>query len=290
MITELSDRFSVKYLCDEMEINRSGYYKWLKRQGEPSMKTRTLISNVMLFKEYHVRYPSHGYRWLNAKIRLDTGQVMSDPYAYKCCRIAGIKSRAKKIRYKHREEKEARFYPNLSMSEIYVDGPLQCVVSDMTAFYVNGVYYELTLYMDLWNNEILTHSLSEKRGDRMTYISGLNDLLELKDMYPGLITVLHSDRGSVYSSKVFNERLEYHNIIRSMSRPGKPTDNGAMEAVNGWMKAEMFMDLHIKGKNVYKEVDDYIHFFNTERPAYSLNYMTPVQYRELYGGMSTFCK
>lgn len=27
----------------------------------------------MLFEEYHNKYPSHGYRWLNAKIRLDTG-------------------------------------------------------------------------------------------------------------------------------------------------------------------------------------------------------------------------
>ncbi len=57
---------------------------------------------------------------------------------------------------------------------------MQCIVSDMTAFRVKGIYYELTLYMDLWNNEILSHSLSAKRGDRMTYISGLSDLIELK--------------------------------------------------------------------------------------------------------------
>lgn len=65
-----------------------------------------------------------------------------------------------------------------------IDGPLQCVVSDMTAFYVKGVYYELTLYLDLWNNEIVSHALSAIRGDRMTYISGLEDLLELKELLP----------------------------------------------------------------------------------------------------------
>ena len=58
-----------------------------------------------------------------------------------------------------------------------IDGPMQCIVSDMTAFYVKGTYYELTLYMDLWNDEIVSHSLSAKRGDRMTYISGLKDLI-----------------------------------------------------------------------------------------------------------------
>ena len=39
-----------------------------------------------------------------------------------------------------------------------IDGPMQCIVSDMTAFYVKGTYYELTLYMDLWNNEIVIYS------------------------------------------------------------------------------------------------------------------------------------
>ena len=33
-----------------------------------------------------MRYPSHGYRWLNAKIHLDKGLIMSDPYAHKCCK------------------------------------------------------------------------------------------------------------------------------------------------------------------------------------------------------------
>ena len=50
------------------------------------------------------------------------------------------------------------------------------IVSDMTAFRLKGIYYELTLYMDLWNNEIPSHSLSARRGDRMTYISGLRVL------------------------------------------------------------------------------------------------------------------
>ena len=62
------------------------------------------------------------------------------------------------------------------------------------------VYHELTLYMDLWNNEIVSHALSARRGDRMTYISGLHDLLELKKLLPDHELILHSDRGSVYSA------------------------------------------------------------------------------------------
>lgn len=55
-----------------------------------------------------------------------------------------------------------------------------------------------------------------------------------------------------------------------------------MKQYNSWIKAEIFIDFHIAGKNIKEEIDVYIKFFNEERPAYSLSYMTPKQYKELY--------
>ena len=279
---ELSSQFPVKKLCAVMDVNRSGFYKWKKRLEHPSDRLKSFVSNITLFKEYHNKYPSHGYRWLNAKIRLDTGLILSDQYAHKCCKTAGIVSASKHYRYKKPGD-PFKIFPNLLMTGMNLDGPLQCVVSDMTAFYLKGVYHELTLYMDLWNNEILTYSLSQRRGDRMTYINGRDGLLMLKEVHPELTTVLHTDQGSVYASKSFNEILPLYNIIHSMSRAGTPTDNAAMEAINGWIKAEIFNDFHVTGDgNIQDEVDRYIVFFNEERPAYSLNYLTPKQYREYH--------
>ena len=104
---------------------------------------------------------------------------MSDQYAHRCCRFAGIKSKSRHYAYKKPGEPK-KIYPNSVMASLNVDGPLQCVVSDMTAFWAGGKYWALTLYMDLWNNEILSYSLSTKRGDRMTYISGLDGLIDIK--------------------------------------------------------------------------------------------------------------
>lgn len=279
---EMSSLFPVKHLCDVLDINRSGFYKWKKRLEKPSDKLKTLVSNLILFKEYHSKYPSHGYRWLNAKIRLDTGLMVSDQYAHKLCKTAGIVSVSKHYRYKKPGD-PYRIYPNLLLTGLDITGPLQCVVSDMTAFHLKGSYYELTLFMDLWNNEILSYSLSSRKGDRMTYIHGLEGLIELKKKNPDLEMVLHTDQGSVYSSKSFNELLPLYNIVHSMSRAGTPTDNVAMEAINGWIKAEIFNDFHLtSNENITYEVEKYIRFFNEERPAYSLNYLTPKQYREYY--------
>ena len=121
----------------------------------------------------------------------------------------------------------------------------------------------------------------------MTYISGLNDLIELKKQHPEYRMVLHSDQGTVYASKAFNELLPMYHIDHSMSRAGTLTDNAAMEAINGWIKAELFMDLHVTGeKPVNEEVDEYIIFFNEQRPAYSLGYLTPKQYKEHFAPVS----
>jgi len=76
----------------------------------------------------------------------------------------------------------------------------------------------------------------------------------------------------------YNELLPMYNITRSMSRAGTPTDNAAMEAINGWVKAELFTDLHITfADDVPGQVTEYILFFNEERPAYALGYLTPKQ-------------
>ena len=106
---------------------------------------------------------------------------------------------------------------------------------------------------------------------------------EANKAYPDMEMILHTDQGSVYASKSFNELLPLYHIVHSMSRAGTPTDNAAMEAINGWIKAEVFNDLHLTGNDdVQTEVERYIVFFNEERPAYSLNYLTPKQYREYH--------
>lgn len=147
-----------------MNISRSSFYYWKKHLSIPSSRTMKFLNNILLFKKYF----SHGYRWLNAKIRLDTKTILSNVTAHKCCKTLDIKSTSKHYKYK-KPGQPYRTYPNLLLSELDIKGPMQCITSDMTTFYFNGIYYELTLYIDLRNNEIICHSLSIKCGDKNIY-------------------------------------------------------------------------------------------------------------------------
>lgn len=267
-----------------MGINRSGFYKWRDSVLNPSEKKRKREADIALFKEFHERYPSHGYRWLRAKIELDTGAVYSDNYAQRVCSYAGIRSVSKHVR-RYKGTNRVKIYPNLLLADLAITRPMEVVVSDMTAFWAGGGYWELTLYVDLYNNSIVSYAISPIKGDPKTYMEGLRKLLEKKKEYAGLGMILHSDQGAVYSSKSFNELLPTYDITRSMSRAGTPTDNGAMEAINGWLKDELFSDFSINGsEDVEESVRAYVEYFNERRPAFALGYLTPKQFAEKFYG------
>ena len=95
--------------------------------------------------------------------------------------------------------------------------------------------------------------------------------------------ILHTDQGSVYASQAYNELIENTVITRSMSRAGKPTDNPVNESLNGWIKEELMTDFHLAESHDLKQtITRYVDFYNTERPAYSLGYMTPKMFYKAF--------
>ena len=69
-----------------------------------------------------------------------------------------------------------------------------------------------------------------------------------------------------------------------MTREGTPTDNPIIEALNGWMKEELFLDFGLATtEDVQLLLDKYVHYFNNRRLAAALGYKSPVQYKTELG-------
>jgi transposase InsO family protein len=279
----LSRDYPVKDICEMMDVSRSGYYKWLRR--DPSDRDINREAMVEVVEEVHSEYPSHGYRWVAAYIRNTLRTKVSDNFVYKCFRYLGIKSETKhQPHYKPRKVKDR--FPNLIFSTWEtVDRPRQVVVSDMTAFKFWYFYFEITFYFDVFTKEILSWQLAERRGAREQYIDGLKDVISLLKGRTEP-TVLHTDQGSVYASLAYNELIKDTLIVRSMSRAGKPTDNPVNEALNGWIKEELVIDFQIETlrsrEDVRDCIDKYVTFYNESRPCFAIGYDTPANYRRRY--------
>ena len=211
--------------------------------------------------------------------------TISDNYAYKCYRYLGIKAETKhRVRYRPRKVRD--LYPNLIFTTWEtVDRPRQVIVSDMTAFRFRYYYFEVTFYFDMFTKEILTARVADKRGSRDQYIDGLEDVIGL---LKGILepVILHTDQGSVYSSMAYNELIKDTNIIRSMSRAGKPTDNPVNEALNGWIKEELYIDFKLElcqdREGFIQTIKRYVKYYNTQRPCFAIGYDTPENYRKRY--------
>jgi putative transposase len=264
-----------------MSVSKSGYYQWIYRKENPSLKEISRQSDIQLIKDVHKKHPSHGYRWINAFIRNKYGIVMSDNHVHLCCKYENIRSTGKHYKWQKPGEEKLKFNNLVWNGWKYLTRPFEIIISDMTAFRVKGIYYELTLYFDAWNKEIVGYGLASRKGSVTSYYDGLNQVLERikKEQTEDLIT-LHTDQGSVYSSQSYNKLIKNYNIQRSMSRAGTPTDNPVNESLNGWIKEELFIDFHLKESNdIPKLIEEYIYYYNNERPSYALKYKTPIQYK-----------
>lgn len=279
----LSRDYAIKDLCDIMCVSRAGYYKWKNHKPSPrDNKREDVIAKV---KEAHEAHPTHGYRWTAAYIRINMQITISDNYAYKCYGYLGIKAETKhRVRYKPRKVRD--LYPNLIFTTWEtVDRPKQVIVSDMTAFRFRYYYFEVTFYFDVFTKEILTAKVADKRGSRDQYIDGLEDVVGLLKGTAEPV-ILHTDQGSVYASMAYNGLIKDTNIVRSMSRAGKPTDNPVNEALNGWIKEELFIDFKLEQCNGREDfiqtIRHYVKYYNTQRPCFAIGYDTPENYRKRY--------
>ena len=269
-----------------MNVSRSGYYKWLNRKEKINNYKKNRLALAEEIKNIHKHHSTYGYRAIAQNIRNKTGWIFSDNLCHKVCKTLQIRSKARKTYIPC--GKESTKYPNIINGNFNPTRPMEIVVTDSTIIHNKGKAYDWTLYVDVFNNEIVGSDIRlSKHGVGIpNHYSAYKDFLEtkIKRGYKDLETIVHSDQGAIYSSTAFNKLHENYTIKRSMSRAGTPTDNPVIESLNGWIKNELYKDFKIYlAEDINVAINNYIKYFNTQRLAYSLNYKNPVQYRTEQG-------
>lgn len=99
-------------------------------------------------------------------------------------------------------------------------------------------------------------------------------------------TLFHSDQGILYFNNEFQNKLKELGYEQSMSRRGNCWDNSSQESYFGHMKDECDFSKCSTPEDVKKVVDEYVYYYNYERPQWSRNKMTPVDYEKYLYSMS----
>jgi len=161
---------------------------------------------------------------------------------------------------------------NLLKRDFHSTKPFEKLTTDVTQFNVCDEKVYLSPVLDLFNNEVVSYSVSTSPN-----------LEQVREMLNGLFEKLPADATPIFHSDQgwqYQRLLAEHNIIQSMSRKGNCMDNGAMENFFGRLKVEMFYGEKFESVNAFiDELKKYIHYYNNERISLKLKGMSPVQYR-----------
>lgn len=98
--------------------------------------------------------------------------------------------------------------------------------------------------------------------------------------------LFHSDQGTLYFNDEFQNKLKKLGYEQSMSRRGNCWDNSSQESYFGHMKDECDFSKCSTPEDVKKKVDEYVYYYNYERPQWTRNKMTPVDYEKYLCSMS----
>lgn len=169
-------------------------------------------------------------------------------------------------------------YANILNRQFYADKPMQKVVTDVTYIKHKSKWYYLACYIDLFNREILDYELGDTFDNYLVMKPAKRILEKAKSTDTQIL--FHSDQGVQYSSAGYCNLLQSYNVIQSMSRAGTPRDNAVIESFFGRFKDVLRSHYHYWNcDDIFKVVDDAIHYFNYVKPVRNLNKKPPVQFR-----------
>ena len=130
--------------------------------------------------------------------------------------------------------------------------------------------------------EVISYAVSESQDLTMAF--EMLDNIREHTAHEG--TVFHSDQGALYLTDSFQEKLLDMGFVQSMSRRGNCWDNAAMESFFGHLKDYCDFSKCSTFEEVRTTIDDYIDYYNTERPQWNRMKMTPACYAEYMKNMS----
>jgi transposase InsO family protein len=166
---------------------------------------------------------------------------------------------------------------NVLHREFQVDEEMSVLVSDLTYVRVGKYWNYVCFLIDLYNREIVGYSAGERKDAAL-----VQRAFESVKRPLGSVKIFHTDRGSEFKNVDIDELLNEFKITRSLSEKGNPYDNAVAEATFKILKTELINGTHfLTLEQLSLELFDYVNWYNNIRSHSTLDYLSPVTYRNL---------
>ena len=262
-------------LCRWLDVTRSGFYAWRARPESTHAREDRRLT-VLVRASFEASKQRYGSPRVHEDL-LEQEEHVSRKRVVRLMQKDGLKARRRK-RYKltTMSDHDQPVAANLLDRHFEAAAPNQRWVGDTTEFVIGGsgkLY--LAAILDLFSRFIVGWAVSAV-NDRHLTIKALQ--MALKRRCPDAGLLHHSDQGGTYASEDYQDVLDTHGIICSMSRRGNCYDNAVMESFFSTVKSELREHFDSNGEAKMELFDDLEVFYNQRRRHSTLGQISPAAF------------
>ena len=260
VIERFRGKYSISAMCKLFEVSRSGYYAWRNRREQPN-KDQWLLDLIVDIQSKSKQ--TYGCRRIRRWLRRKHKKNVNLKAILRIMRKYDLLSQVRRRRPYMRFQRALHKYSNELKREFDQTVPNRFWATDITYIpTAHGIVY-MCAVIDLCGKMVLAYRI----GTDMTaslVTDTIRDAKQKEMVTDGL--ALHSDQGSQYTSQAYFDLVQSYHIQPSMSSPGCPYDNAAMENFFGTLKTECLYRMKFVNKAaVGQAVAEYVQFYNYER-------------------------
>lgn len=272
-IISLKDKYNLHVLCDTLEVRRSTVYYHLNKKetlGKFEKENKKIKPRILeIFNKSQQRF---GSKKIRVKL-IEEGFTVSTGRISKLMKEMNIQCFSKAYPSFQTKAIVNQFTKNHLKQNFNPEAPNMAWVSDITQLNIDKVPYYICVVLDLYSRKILSYQISDTAN---TDLVKKSFIMAYQIRSVGKELIFHSDQGTQCISNEFQKTLKDFGVIQSLSKPGYPYDNAVAESFFSTFKTEeLSRHIYISKKELQISVDEYIKFYNEERPHQSLNYLTP---------------
>ena len=270
-------RWPVRLQCRVLAVSVSGYYDWRRREpGERSQRRAQLAERV---RDIHAASrKSYGSPRVLRQLKCD-GEKVSRKTIAAIMREHDLcgKSPRKRMPRTTDSHHAKPIAPNVIERDFTATAPDQKWVADITYVDTDEGWLYLAAVLDCFSRRIVGWAAADHMRSDLVEAALL---WAIRKRQPDRGLIHHSDRGSQYASDAFQQLLDRHGIVCSMSRKGNCYDNAMIESFFGTLKTEL--DEPLPTRAVARlELFEYIEvFYNRQRLHSTLGYQSPAAYEQ----------
>lgn len=271
-------RVSLSGMLKFLGVSRSGYCAWHRRIPSNTEKRRNAVK-VRILNIYNGSKQNYGAPKITRELR-KTGETISERTVGKYMKELGIMAQwVKPRRINVAGSDFSSELQNVLNGQFNPDRPNAVWCSDITYIRTYEGFVYLTSIMDLFSRKIIAWTLS-KTLEVSCVIDAINKAKTSRNIDQPLI--IHSDRGSQYISKAYQEATA--EMQRSYSKKAFPWDNACIESFHAIIKREWLNRFRIRNyKQAYCLIFEYLEaFYNTKRIHSHCDFLSPNDFEKIY--------